>query len=84
MLTLAEKSGLTKSLKRFWELESLIAETENTVISREEEVAVADFNRGLNLTGRTMKYDYRGNVTLLNWKVTTCKLLDVWKASKEG
>ena len=58
MLTVVENSGLTKSLKRFWELESIgIAETENTVISREKEVAVADFNRGLKFDGK--KYEVR-------------------------
>ena len=60
--TVVENSGLTKSLKRFWELESIgIAETEHTVISREEEVAVADFNRGLKFDGKN--YEVR-----LPWK----------------
>ena len=68
MLTVVENSGLTKSLKRFWELESIgIAETENTVISREEEVAVADFNRGLKFDGKN--YEVR-----LPWKRDPPKL----------
>ena len=68
MLTVVENSGLTKSLKRFWELESIgIAETENTVVSREEEVAVADFNRGLKFDGKN--YEVR-----LPWKRDPPKL----------
>ena len=68
MLTVVENSGLTKSLKRFWELESIgIAETENTVISRKEEVAVADFSRGLKFDGKN--YEVR-----LPWKRDPPKL----------
>ena len=62
MLTVVENSGLTKTLKRFRELESIgIAQTENTVMSQEEKVAVADFKRGL-------KFDEKNYELLLPWK----------------
>lgn len=47
VLTVLENSGITKTLKRFWELETIgIADTENTAMSLEEELAVADFKSG--------------------------------------
>ena len=53
MLTVIERSRVNETLKRLWELESIgIAETENLVMSQEEERAVSDFNRGLNFEGR--------------------------------
>ena len=55
-------------MKRFRELESIgIAETENTVMSQEYEVAVADFKRGL-------KFDEKNYEVLLQWKRDPPKL----------
>ena len=62
MPTVVENSGVKVTMKRFWELGSIdIAETENPVMSQEEERAVADFNRGLKFDGRN--YEVR-----LPWK----------------
>lgn len=53
MLTVQETSGLTETLKRFWELESVgITKTKNTVMSQKEELVVADFTRGLKFNGK--------------------------------
>ena len=52
MLTVQETSGLTKTLKRFWELESVgITKTKNTVMSQKEKL-VADFTKGLKFNGK--------------------------------
>ena len=53
MLTTVENSEVTASLRRFWELESIgIKETENPIMSKEEEFAVKDFHEGLNFDGK--------------------------------
>ncbi|XP_067041142.1 uncharacterized protein [Acropora muricata] len=50
MLTMVENNEVTASLRRFWELESIgIVEAVNPTMSQEEELAVNDFNDGLNL-----------------------------------
>jgi len=65
MLMVQETSGLTETLERFWELESVgITKTKNTVMSQKEELVVTDFTRGLKFNGKTMKSNYRGNTTL--------------------
>ena len=51
MLTMVENNEVA-SLSRFWELESIgITETANPTMSQEEELAVNDFNDGLNFDG---------------------------------
>ena len=68
MLTVVENCGVNETLKRFWELESVgISESEDPVMSQEEECAVADFNRGLNFDGHN--YEVR-----LLWKRDPPKL----------
>ena len=53
MLTVVENNEVTASLRRFWELESIgITETLNPTMSQEEELAVNDFNDGLNFDGK--------------------------------
>ena len=53
MLTMVENNEITTSLRRFWELESIgITETVNPTMSQEEELAVNDFNDGLNFDGK--------------------------------
>lgn len=72
MLTVQETSGLTKTLKRFWELESVgITKTRNTVASQKEELVVADFTRGLTFNGKN--YEVR-----LPWKHNPLKLENVY------
>ena len=62
MLTMTENNEITTSLRRFWELESIgITETVNPTMSQEEELAVNDFNDGLNFDGKN--YEVR-----LPWK----------------
>ena len=62
MLTMVENNEITTSLRRFWELESIgITETVNPTMSQEEELAVNDFNDGLNFDGKN--YEVR-----LPWK----------------
>ena len=62
MLTMVENNEITTSLRRFWELESIgITETVNLTMSQEEELAVNDFNDGLNFDGKN--YEVR-----LPWK----------------
>ncbi|XP_067041143.1 uncharacterized protein [Acropora muricata] len=53
MLTMVENNEVTASLRRFWELESIgIVEAVNPTMSQEEELAVNDFNDGLNFDGK--------------------------------
>ena len=53
MLTMVENNEVTASLRRFWELESIgITEAVNPAMSQEEELAVNDFNDGLNFDGK--------------------------------
>ena len=62
MLTMVENNEITTSLRWFWELESIgITETVNPTMSQEEELAVNDFNDGLNFDGKN--YEVR-----LPWK----------------
>ncbi|XP_044180997.1 uncharacterized protein LOC122962152 [Acropora millepora] len=62
MLTMVENNEVTASLRRFWELESIgIVEAVNPTMSQEEELAVNDFNDGLNFDGKN--YEVR-----LPWK----------------
>ena len=62
MLTMVENNEVIASLRRFWELESIgITETVNPTMSQEEELAVNDFNDGLNFDGKN--YEVR-----LPWK----------------
>ena len=62
MLTMVENNEVTASLRRFWELESIgITEAVNPAMSQEEELAVNDFNDGLNFDGKN--YEVR-----LPWK----------------
>ena len=62
MLTMVENNEVTASLRRFWELESIgITETVYPAMSQEEELAVNDFNDGLNFDGKN--YEVR-----LPWK----------------
>ena len=60
MLTMVENNEVTASLRRFWELESIV-EALNPTMSQEEELAVNDFNDGLNFDGKN--YEVR-----LPWK----------------
>ena len=62
MLTMVENNEVTASLRQFWELESIrITEAVNPAMSQEEELAVNDFNDGLNFDGKN--YEVR-----LPWK----------------
>ena len=62
MLTMVENNEVIASLRRFWELESIgITDTVNPTMSQEEELAVNDFNDGLNFDGKN--YEVR-----LPWK----------------
>ncbi|XP_044174254.1 uncharacterized protein LOC122957873 [Acropora millepora] len=62
MLTMVENNEVTASLRRFWELESIgIVEAVNPTMSQEEQLAVNDFNDGLNFDGKN--YEVR-----LPWK----------------
>ncbi|XP_067047748.1 uncharacterized protein [Acropora muricata] len=62
MLTMVENNEVTASLRRFCELESIgIVEAVNPTMSQEEELAVNDFNDGLNFDGKN--YEVR-----LPWK----------------
>ena len=62
MLTMVENNEVTASLRRFWELEYIgIVEAVNPTMSQEEELAVNDFNDGLNFDGKN--YEVR-----LPWK----------------
>ena len=59
---LMQNNEVTASLRRFWELESIgIVEAVNPTMSQEEELAVNDFNDGLNFDGKN--YEVR-----LPWK----------------
>lgn len=72
MHTVQETSGLTKTMKRFWELESVgITKTKNTVMSYTEELVVADFTKGLKFNGKN--YEVR-----LPWKHNPLKLENVY------
>lgn len=56
MLMMVENNEVTASLRRFWDLESInITETVNPTMSQEEELAVNDFNDGLNFDGKNYK-----------------------------
>ena len=53
MLAMVENNEVTASLRRFWVLESIgITENVNPTMSQEEELAVNDFNDGLNFDGK--------------------------------
>ena len=72
MLTVQETSGLTKTLKRFWKLESVgITKTKNTVMSQREELVVADFTKELKFNGKN--YEVR-----LPWKHNPLNLENVY------
>ena len=61
MLTMVENNEVTASLRRFWELESIgMTETVNPTMSQEEELAVSDFNDGLNFDGKS----YESSITM--------------------
>ena len=70
MIAVIDNNDINRSLKRFWELESMgISDTECSVMSKEEERAVSEFKKGLKFAGQN--YEVK-----LPWKQERPELQD--------
>lgn len=65
MLRVVDNSGVNKTLKRFWELESTgIAEIENAALSQRKNVLLLASIEDYTLMDITMRCNYHGKETL--------------------